>query len=106
MKESWARRPSRPSAADVGAIRCRRSTGVVLRLGQFGASNGTLFADYLRPFRLLVSSVTGSERALAPSVSMVLEIVGNSASKQFPSLAPMLYIPRSPRHGRDTFCFD
>ena len=62
-----------------------------LRLQQFGVSNGTLFADYLRAFRLLVSSVTGSERVLAPSVSMVLEIVRNSVSKQFPSLAPMLY---------------
>ncbi|CAB1100852.1 unnamed protein product [Ectocarpus sp. CCAP 1310/34] len=62
-----------------------------LRLQEFGVSNGTLFADYLRAFRLLVSSVTGSERVLAPSVSMVLEIVRNSVSKQFPSLAPMLY---------------
>ncbi|CAB1099065.1 unnamed protein product [Ectocarpus sp. CCAP 1310/34] len=62
----------------------------VLRLQQFGVADGTPFADYLRAFRLLVSSVTDSERTLAPSVSMVLEIVRNSVDKQFPSLSPLL----------------
>ena len=49
-----------------------------LRLQQFGVSDGVGFSDYLRAFRLLVASVTGSERALAPSTSMVLEIVRQS----------------------------
>ena len=62
-----------------------------LRLQQFGVADGTSFADYLRAFRLLASSVTGSERTLAPSVSMVLEIVRHSVCKQFPSLSPILY---------------
>ena len=62
-----------------------------LRLQSFGVSDGTPFSTYLRAFRLLVSSVSGTERALAPSVSMVLEIVRNSVMKQFPTLSPLLY---------------
>ncbi|CAB1106330.1 unnamed protein product [Ectocarpus sp. CCAP 1310/34] len=62
-----------------------------LRLQQLGAADGIPFADYLRAFRFFVSSVTGSERTLVRSVSMVLEIVRNSVDKQFPSLAPLWY---------------
>ena len=62
-----------------------------LRLQNFGVSDGTPFSDYLRAFRLLVSSVTGSERVLAPSVGMVLELVRQSVTRQFPTLSPLLY---------------
>lgn len=60
-----------------------------LRLQQFGVASSTPFSEYLRAFRLLVSSVTGRERTLAPSGPMVLEIVRHSVSKRFPSLAPV-----------------
>ena len=62
-----------------------------LRLQQFGVSTGTSFAVYLRAFRLLVASVSGSERTLAPSTSMILEIVRSSVMKQYPMLSPLLY---------------
>ena len=60
-----------------------------LRLQQFGMSDGVGSSDYLRAFHLLVASVTGSERALAPSTCMVLEIVRQSVCKQYPTLSPL-----------------
>ena len=62
-----------------------------LRLQKFTVPKGTFFSVYLRSFRLLVSSVAGSERTLAPSMGMILEIVRSSVMKQFPSLAPTLF---------------
>ena len=41
------------------------------RLQTFGVANGTPFSDFFRSFRVVVSSVTGSEHILAPSVSTV-----------------------------------
>ena len=40
------------------------------------------FADNFRAFRLMIAFVTDSERVLAPSVEVVLEVVRNSVSKQ------------------------
>ena len=40
------------------------------------------FADNFRAFRLMIAFVTYSERVLAPSVEVVLEVVRNSVSKQ------------------------
>ena len=60
-------------------------------LHNFGAPNGTPYAAYYRAFRLVVSGVTGSERALAPGLGLVLEIVRLSANEQLPQLMPSLY---------------
>ena len=40
---------------------------------------------------MLVSSVTGSERTLAPGVDVVLEVFRMAVNEQFPSLMPTLY---------------
>lgn len=61
-----------------------------MRLQNFGVPDGTPFSDYLRSFRLLFSSVTGSERVLAPSVSMVVELVRQSVKRQYPTMSPPL----------------
>lgn len=42
-------------------------------------------------FRILVSSVSGSERAMEPTIPAVLECVRTSVSNQFPSLMPALF---------------
>ena len=74
------------------------------RLQQFGVSDGVGFSDYLRAFRLLVASVTGSERALAPSTSMVSEIVRQSVCKQYP-WAFSAFVPWLKGNGRGSFPF-
>jgi len=61
------------------------------RLQSFGCVDGTPFSQYLRSFKLLVSSISGSERTLAPSSGMIIEIVRTSVCRQFPTLAPLLY---------------
>ncbi|CAN0443107.1 unnamed protein product, partial [Laminaria digitata] len=61
------------------------------RLQTFGVSNGTPFSDFFRAFRVVVSSVTGSEHVLAPSVPTVLELVRRSVMNQYPGLMPTLY---------------
>ena len=71
-------------AGELGAAQLQ---GVPLRTGRLPRMQ----KDYLRAFRLLVSSVTGSERVLAPSVGMVLELVRQSVTRQFPTLSPLLY---------------
>ena len=40
---------------------------------------------------MLVSSVTGSERVLAPGTDVVLEVVRMAVNEQFPTLMPTLY---------------
>ena len=40
---------------------------------------------------MLVSTVTRSDRTLAPGVDVVLEVVGMAVNEQFPSLMPTLY---------------
>ena len=61
------------------------------RLTNFGVSNDTPFNVYLRSFRLLVSSVSGSERAMAPTASAILECIRTSVSNQYPMLMPALF---------------
>ena len=53
--------------------------------------NGAPYAAYYRALRLVVSGFTGSERALAPGLGLVLEIVSLSVNEQFPQLMPSLY---------------
>ena len=51
---------------------------------------------------MLVSAVTGSERALAPGVDVVLEVVRMAVDEQFPSLMPTLF-PGSMARGPKPF---
>ena len=67
------------------------AASVLSELHNFGVPNGTLYAAYYRTFRLVVSGVTGSERALAPGLGLVLEIVNLSVNEQFPQPIPSLY---------------
>ena len=60
-------------------------------LHSFGVPNGSPCAAYYRAFRMVVSGVTGSERALAPGVALLLESVRLSVNKQFSRLMPSLY---------------
>ena len=48
-------------------------------LHNFGAPNGTPYAAYYRAFQLVVSGVTGNERALAPGLGAG---TGECASKR------------------------
>ena len=60
-------------------------------LQSFGVPNGTPYSAYYRAFRMVVSGITGSERALAPGTGLVLEIVRLSVNEQYPQLMPILY---------------
>ena len=60
------------------------------KLHSFGVAIKTPFADYFRAFRLLMASVLDSDRVSAPSVEVVLEVVRNSVSEQYPGLMPVL----------------
>lgn len=61
------------------------------KLNTFGVCTGTLFCDYSRRFQVIVSTVTGSERALAPGVDAVLEAVRMAVNGQFPTLMHTMY---------------
>ena len=61
------------------------------RLHSFAVCTGTHFCDFCREFRVLVSTVTGSDRTLGPGVDVVSELVGMAVNEQFPSLMPTLY---------------
>ena len=61
------------------------------RLHNFGVCTGTPFCDFSQEFRMLVSAVTRRERALAPGVNVVLEVVRMGLNEQFPSWMPALY---------------
>ena len=61
------------------------------KLQTFRVCNGTLFSDFSREFRVLVPAVTGSERAVAPGMAVVLEVVRMAVNEQFPTLMPKLY---------------
>ena len=45
------------------------------KLHNFGLFAGRLVCDFIREFRALVSTVTGSEHVLSPGVDVVLEVV-------------------------------
>ena len=45
------------------------------KLHNFGVFAGRLVCDFIREFRVLVSTVTGSEHVLSPGVDVVLEVV-------------------------------
>ena len=53
--------------------------------------NGTLFYDFSREFRVLVSTATGNERVLSPGTDMVLEVVRMAVNEQCSTLMPTLY---------------
>lgn len=53
------------------------------KLHTFGVCTGTPFFDYSREFRVFVSTVPGSERALDPGVDVVLEVVRMAVNEQF-----------------------
>ena len=61
------------------------------KLHTFGMCNGMPFSDFSREFRVLVSTATGSERALSPGTDVVLEVVQAAASEQFPAFQLALY---------------
>ena len=61
------------------------------KLHTFGVCNGTPSCDSSREFRILVSTVTGSERVLSPGTDVVLEVVRMAVNDQFPTLMPTLY---------------
>ena len=62
----------------------------VAKLHSFGVATTTPFVNYVRAFRLLIASAPDSERVLAPSVEVLLEVVRNSVSEQYPGIIPML----------------
>ena len=49
------------------------------------------FCYFSRSFRLLVSTVTESEHALAPGTDVVWELVLMAVNERFPTLMPTLY---------------
>ena len=61
-------------------------------LQNLGVPKGTPYAAYHSAFGMVASGVTGSERALAPWVGLVLEKknVPLSVNEQFPQLMPSL----------------
>ena len=66
-------------------------SAAIAKLHSFEVATKTPFADYFRVLRLLIASVTESERVLAPNVEVVLEVARNSVSEQYPGLIPILY---------------
>ncbi|CAM9911980.1 unnamed protein product, partial [Sphacelaria rigidula] len=65
--------------------------GAIKRLSSFAVATDVPFADYLREFKLLVSSVTGTGRQNGPSDAMCQTYVRNSIAQQFPTLMPSLF---------------
>ena len=66
-------------------------SAAIAKLHSFEVATKTPFADYFRVLRLLIASVTESERVLAPNVEVVLEVSRNSVSEQYPGLMPVPY---------------
>ena len=62
-----------------------------IKLHTFEVCIGTLFSEFSREFRVLVSAVTGSERVLSPETDVVLEVVRMSVNQQFPTIMSTLY---------------
>ena len=65
--------------------------GGYTKLRTLGVCNSTPFSDFSREFRVLVSTVTGSDRALSPGKDVVLEVVRMAVKEQLPTLMPTLY---------------
>ena len=65
---------------------------LLARIRILGVPNGTPYAAYYRAFRLAVSGVTGSERAMVPGLGLVQEIVRLSLNERFPQLMSSLYL--------------
>ena len=84
----WARDLHPPATPARDALRPGEG---YTNLHTFGVRNGTLFTDFSREFRVLVSAVTGSERALSPGMDVVLEVVKMAVNEQSPTLMPTLY---------------
>ena len=61
------------------------------KLHTLGVCNGTPFSDFSREFRVLVSAVMGSERALSPGTDVVLKVVRMAVYEQFPRPIRTLY---------------
>ena len=60
-------------------------------LHTFEVCNGMPSRDFSREFRVLVSTVTRTERVLAPGTDVVLEVVRVAVNEQFPTLRPSSY---------------
>ena len=60
-------------------------------LHTFGMCNGTPFCDFSQDLRVLVSTITQSERVLSPGTDVVLEVVQMAVNEQFPTFMPTLY---------------
>ena len=65
--------------------------GAIKRLSSFSVATDVPFADYLREFKLLISSVSGTGRQTGPSDAMCQTYVRNSIAQQFPTLMPSLF---------------
>jgi len=63
----------------------------IQRLSSFGVATDVPFSDYLRQFKLVVSSTTGVGRQTGPSDAMCQSYVRNSVAEQFPTLMPSLF---------------
>ena len=61
------------------------------RFQAFGVSNGIPSPYSLRPFCVLVPSLTGSKNVLAPNVSIVLEFICGSGMSEHPGLMLTLH---------------
>ena len=61
------------------------------KLHIFGVCKGTPSRDFSREFRVIVSTVAGSERVLSPGTDVVLEVARMAVNEQFPILMPTLY---------------
>ena len=60
------------------------------KLLTFGVCNDTPFYDISRDFRVLVSTLTGSESVFSPGTDVVLEVVRMAVNEQFPTLMPVV----------------
>ena len=60
-------------------------------LNDVDVSNGSPFNAYMWSFHVLVSSVSGSEHARAPTTSAVLDSVPTGVSNQYAMLVPVLF---------------
>ena len=60
-------------------------------LQKFGVRTGTPFSSYLRALRVVVASTVEKDGPLAPSATMVIELVPIRTAQQYPTLMPTLF---------------
>ena len=64
--------------------------GGYTKLHIFGMCNGMPFSDFIREFRVLVPTATGSEHVLSPGTDVVLDVVRVAANEKLSALLPAL----------------